>query len=63
MNLIDNVKHQGQRKKLLLELKSMGIESSEVLEAMKKVPRHFFLDSSFEDFAYQNKAFPIGTNQ
>lgn len=63
MNLTDNVKHQGQRKKLLLELKSMGIESSEVLEAMKKVPRHFFLDSSFEDFAYQNKAFPIGTNQ
>ena len=63
MNLTDNVKHQGQRKKLIIELKSMGIESLEVLEAMQKVPRHFFLDSSFEDFAYQNKAFPIGTSQ
>ena len=63
MNLIDNAKHQGKRKKLIQELKSMGIESLEVLEAMLKVPRHFFLDSSFEDFAYQNKAFPIGTEQ
>ena len=63
MNLIDNAKHQGKRKKLIQELKSMGIESLEVLEAMLKVPRHYFLDSSFEDFAYQNKAFPIGTEQ
>lgn len=63
MNLIDNAKHQGKRKKLIQELKSMGIESVEVLEAMLKVPRHYFLDSSFEDFAYQNKAFPIGEDQ
>ena len=63
MNLIDNAKHQGKRKKLILALKSMGIESEEVLQAMLKVPRHYFLDSSFEDFAYQNKAFPIGTDQ
>ena len=41
----------------------MGIESEQVLQAMLKVPRHYFLDSSFEDFAYQNKAFPIGTEQ
>jgi len=63
MNLIDNAKHQGKRKKLIQELKTMGIESAEVLEAMIKVPRHYFLDSSFEDFAYQNKAFPIGEEQ
>jgi len=63
MNLIDNSKHQGKRKKLILTLKSMGIESEEVLQAMLKVPRHYFLDSSFEDFAYQNQAFPIGTEQ
>ena len=63
MNLIDNAKHQGKRKKLISALKSMDIESEKVLQAMLKVPRHYFLDSSFEDFAYQNKAFPIGTDQ
>ena len=63
MNLIDNAKHQGKRKKLISALKSMDIESEKVLKAMLKVPRHYFLDSSFEDFAYQNKAFPIGTEQ
>ena len=30
---------------------------------MSKVPRHLFLDSSFEAHAYQNKAFPIGADQ
>jgi len=63
MNLIDNIKHQGKRKRLIQELKDMGIESSAVLNAMLKVPRHYFLNSSFEDFAYQNKAFPIATEQ
>ena len=60
MILKDEPKHQGKRKKLIQELKNMGIESDEVLQAMLKVPRHFFLDSSFEDFAYQNKGFAIG---
>lgn len=63
MHLIDKSKHQGSRKRLISELKEMGIESKMVLEAMFKVPRHFFLDSSFEEYAYQNKAFPIGTDQ
>lgn len=63
MKLEDSVKHQGKRRQLIQSLKEMGIESTRVLEAMQKVPRHFFIDSSFEEFAYQNKAFPIGTNQ
>ena len=63
MEVVDTIKHQGQRKKLIEELNTMGIESKEVLNAMLKVPRHYFLDSSFEDFAYQNKAFPIGEEQ
>jgi protein-L-isoaspartate(D-aspartate) O-methyltransferase len=29
------------------------------LDAIKKIPRHLFLNSSFEDYAYQDKAFPI----
>ena len=63
MQLVDKAKHQGSRKRLILELQEMGIESPKVLDAMLKVPRHFFLDSSFEEHAYQNKAFPIGTDQ
>ena len=63
MQLVDKAKHQGSRKRLVLELKEMGIESPQVLDALLKVPRHFFLDSSFEEHAYQNKAFPIGTDQ
>ena len=63
MQLEDKAKHKGSRKKLIMELQNMGIESTNVLEAMLKVPRHYFLDSSFEEHAYQNKAFPIGTEQ
>ncbi len=63
MNLSDSIRLQGRRKKLIQELSTMGVESKKVLGAMLKVPRHFFLDSSFEDFAYQNKAFPIGEEQ
>ena len=63
MQLVDKAKHKGSRKRLILELQEMGIESPQVLDAMLKVPRHFFLDSSFEEHAYQNKAFPIGTEQ
>ena len=39
------------------------ISDSNVLNAMLNVPRHLFLDSSFLDFAYQDKAFPIGSDQ
>lgn len=63
MRLEDKAKHKGSRKKLIMKLQNMGIESTNVLEAMLKVPRHYFLDSSFEEHAYQNKAFPIGNEQ
>ncbi len=63
MNLIDKPKHKGKRKKLVSELASLGIECEKVLKAFNKVPRHLFLDSSFEEFAYQNQAFPIEVEQ
>ena len=59
----DTFKHQGLRKQLVSLLKNKGIADVRVLEAMNKVPRHLFLDSSFEVHAYQNKAFPIGAEQ
>ena len=44
-------------------LQQKGIGNKNVLEAIKKIPRHLFLNSSFEDFAYQDKAFPIDAGQ
>jgi len=44
-------------------LAQKGIESKRVLSAIELVPRHFFLDKSFESKAYVDKAFPIGNDQ
>ena len=63
VNLLDDYQHKGQRKRLLDELRKMGIRSEAVLDAMNRVPRHFFLTSAFDRFAYQNQAFQIGAGQ
>ena len=44
-------------------MRDRGITDARVLAAMNVVPRHLFLDSSFMEHAYQNKAFPIGADQ
>jgi protein-L-isoaspartate(D-aspartate) O-methyltransferase len=59
----DTYKHKGLRRRLVEELRTKGIKDEKVLEAINKVPRHLFLDSSFLEFAYQDKAFPIGSGQ
>ncbi|MCL9808551.1 protein-L-isoaspartate(D-aspartate) O-methyltransferase [Flavobacterium luminosum] len=59
----DTAKHQGLRNQLVSLLEQKGITDKNVLEAIRKIPRHLFLDSSFEDFAYQDKPFPIGAGQ
>lgn len=59
----DTGKHQGLRNQLVSVLEQKGITDKNVLEAIRKIPRHLFLDSSFEDYAYQDKAFPIGAGQ
>lgn len=59
----DTEKHQGLRNQLVKLLKEKGITDNNVLEAIRKIPRHLFLDSGFEQFAYQDKAFPIGAGQ
>jgi protein-L-isoaspartate(D-aspartate) O-methyltransferase len=60
---MDTYKHKGLRRKLVEILREKGISDEKVLEAINKVPRHLFLDSSFLEFAYQDKAFPIGSGQ
>ena len=59
----DSTKHQGLRNQLVEALKEKGIEDQAVLQAIRRIPRHLFIDSSFENFAYQNTAFPIGAGQ
>ena len=59
----DTLKHQGKRLQLAKVVAGKGIKDEKVLEAIKKIPRHLFMDSSFEDHAYQDKAFPIAADQ
>lgn len=59
----DTAKHQGLRNQLVKLLEEKNITDATVLEAIKKVPRHLFFNSSFSDYAYQDKAFPIGAGQ
>ncbi len=59
----DTNKHQGLRNQLAKLLEEKGITDKSILEAIKKIPRHLFLNSSFEDYAYQDKAFPIAAGQ
>jgi len=59
----DLPRHQGQRQQLVALLRSKGIDNERVLAAMARIPRHAFLESSFEEFAYQDVAFPIAAGQ
>ena len=61
--MVDSFRHQGLRKQLVDHLASKGISNLEVLNAMNKIPRHLFMDNAFVNFAYQDKAFPIGAGQ
>jgi protein-L-isoaspartate(D-aspartate) O-methyltransferase len=61
--LKDTSKHQGLRNQLVAVLQQKGITDKSVLEVIKQIPRHLFLNSSFIDYAYQDKAFPIGAGQ
>ena len=61
--MVDSFRHQGLRKQLVEHLAAKGISNLEVLNAMNKIPRHLFMDNAFVQFAYQDKAFPIGSGQ
>jgi protein-L-isoaspartate(D-aspartate) O-methyltransferase len=51
------------RNKLVDVIAAKNIKNKKVLDAIRAVPRHLFMDSSFEDHAYQDKAFPIAAEQ
>jgi protein-L-isoaspartate(D-aspartate) O-methyltransferase len=59
----DTFKHKGMRNQLAQVVADKGITDVNVLKGIRTIPRHLFMDSSFEAHAYQDKAFPIGADQ
>ena len=59
----DTYRHKGLRKKLVQGIQDKGITDERVLATLLDVPRHFFLDSAFDEKAYEDRAFPIAEGQ
>ncbi|HZF64998.1 MAG TPA: protein-L-isoaspartate(D-aspartate) O-methyltransferase [Chitinophagaceae bacterium] len=59
----DGYRHKGLRRKLVDVVKTKGITDDKVLDAIERIPRHFFLDSAFDEVAYEDRAFPITSGQ
>lgn len=59
----DPHKQQGNRRKLVAHLREKGIRDEHVLKAIGNVPRHLFLNSAFERYAYEDRPFSIGAGQ
>ncbi len=51
------------RERLVQRLKDQGIRSREVLEQIRDVPRHLFVDEALASRAYEDTALPIGLGQ
>lgn len=59
----DSYKHKGLRRQLVESLREKGIREERVLFAMEVLPRHYFLDDTFAEWAYTDKPFQIGKGQ
>jgi protein-L-isoaspartate(D-aspartate) O-methyltransferase len=54
---------QRARDRLVERLKAEGIRDPRVLEAIRTVPRHLFIDEALASRAYEDTALPIGRGQ
>ena len=72
MPCTDTYKHKGLRRQLVLELERKGIADKNILSAIERVPRHYFVDriteqdvgeTAFITKIYSDIAFPIGEGQ
>jgi protein-L-isoaspartate(D-aspartate) O-methyltransferase len=61
--LTDTYRHKGLRKQLVDQIRNKGITDERVLDAILRIPRHFFIDSAFDQIAYEDRAFPIAEGQ
>ena len=51
------------RLRLISSLEDEGVSNKKVLEVMKLIPRHIFVDEAISSKAYDNTALPIGKSQ
>ncbi|MFN0200016.1 MAG: protein-L-isoaspartate(D-aspartate) O-methyltransferase [Bacteroidia bacterium] len=61
--MLDNLKHKALRERLVLSLMEKGIQDENVLAAIQKVPRHWFVESALHDLAYEDRALPLAEGQ
>jgi protein-L-isoaspartate(D-aspartate) O-methyltransferase len=61
--LSDSDRHKGLRKQLVELIRNKGINDERVLQAILEIPRHYFIDSAFDQIAYEDRAFPIAEGQ
>ncbi|MBI5462429.1 MAG: protein-L-isoaspartate(D-aspartate) O-methyltransferase [Gammaproteobacteria bacterium] len=54
---------QRTRDRLIERLREKGIRNEQVLEVMRRTPRHLFVDEALSSRAYEDTALPIGFNQ
>lgn len=54
---------QRTRNRMVDRLISKGISNPQVLEALRRLPRHLFLDEALAHRAYEDTALPIGLGQ
>ncbi|MBQ7710728.1 MAG: protein-L-isoaspartate O-methyltransferase [Bacteroidales bacterium] len=59
----DTYRHQGLREAMCKALQQKGISDQRVLSAMRRVPRHWFLDMALDNLAYEDRALSIGCDQ
>jgi protein-L-isoaspartate(D-aspartate) O-methyltransferase len=56
--------YEGARQKMLdSQIRARNVRDPRVLEAVRKVPRHLFVEEALRDRAYLDKALPIGEKQ
>ena len=60
---VDEDKFTKQRRRLVEDVRSQGVRSRAVLDAMMKVPRHRFVPPDFQNLAYRDQPLPIGHEQ
>lgn len=54
---------QRTRDRMILRLREQGIKNEALLEVMRKVPRHLFIDQALGTRSYEDTALPIGHGQ
>ena len=67
---MNSMRHQGigmtsqrTRDRLIRRLQEQGIHDERVLEVMRRIPRHLFVDEALAHRAYEDTALPIGYGQ